>query len=152
MEKSLKIAALFVASLKAIVLIHQHNHWTSKGDVYYENHLMFERLYNSANEDLDAAAEKFMGLFGEEYLNFELQTKLLGQVLSKYNKLAGQTVAQSLAIEKDFIKFCQDAYDAFEGEGTLSLGLDDMIMNIASNREGAVYHLQQSDFNDQDSK
>ena len=148
MEKSLKIAGLFIASLKAIVLIHQNNHWTSKGETYFGNHLMFERLYNSAKDDLDAAAEKFVGLFGNECLEYKSQTSLLSQILSKYEGLSGETVAQSMAIEKEFIKFCQDAYESFEKEGSLTLGLDDLIMSISSNREEAVYHLQQTSTND----
>ena len=147
MEKSLKIASLFVASLKAIALIHQHNHWTNQGATYFGNHLMFERLYNSAQEDLDAAAEKFVGLFGPECLDYNTQTQLLSKILSKYTELAGKPVAQSMAVEKDFIKFCGEAYKIFEAEDELTLGLDDMIMSISSNREEAVYHLQQTTTN-----
>jgi DNA-binding ferritin-like protein len=144
MDKCLKTAALFVATLKAIALIHQHNHWTNKGIVFYGNHLMFEKLYNSAQEDLDEAAEKFVGLFGTECLDYQTQTVLLSKILSKYTGLAGKPVEHSLTIEKDFIKFCDDAYRCFEDEGKLTLGLDDMIMSIANNREEAAYHLQQT--------
>jgi len=147
MNKSIKIAALFIASLKAIALIHQHNHWTNKSAVFFGNHLMFEKLYGTAQENLDEAAEKFVGLFGSEFLDYKTQTELLSKVLSKYTALEGKPVALSLAIEKDFIKFCDDAYDGFESEGSLTLGLDDMIMSIANSREEAVYHLQQTGTN-----
>ena len=49
----------------------------------------------------------------------------------------------SLTIEKDFIKLSQDAYKAFELEEKMTLGLDDLILSIANNREEAIYHLQQ---------
>jgi len=145
MDKSLKIAALFIASLKAIALIHQHNHWTNAGVAFFGNHLMFEKLYNSAQEDLDEAAEKFVGLFGTECLDYQTQTELLAKVLSKYTELAGKPVEQSLTVEKDFIKFCDAAYEGFDSEDTLSLGLDDMIMSIVNSREEACYHLQQTE-------
>jgi len=144
MDKCLKVAALYVATLKAMALIHQHNHWTTNGEMFYSEHLLFERLYNSVLEDLDLAAEKYMGLFGDEVLAYTLQTQLLSKVLSNYNKLEGSPVEMSLAVEKDFIKFSNDAYKCFEEQGELSLGLDDMIMSIASNREEAAYLLQQS--------
>lgn len=147
MNKSIKIAALFIASLKAIALIHQHNHWTNKGAVFFGNHLMFEKLYGSAQENLDEAAEKFVGLFGIECLDYKTQTELLAKILSKYTALEGKPVALSLAVEKDFIKFCDDAYDGFESEDALTLGLDDMIMSIANSREEAIYHLQQTGTN-----
>lgn len=144
MEKCYKVAALYVATLKSLALIHQHNHWTTKGEMFYGDHLLFERLYNDTLENLDLAAEKFIGVFGEECLSYDLQTELLNKVLLKYKNLEGSPVEMSLTAEKDFLKFSKDAYDCFEKEGKLTLGLDDMIMTIASKREEAVYLLQQT--------
>lgn len=144
MDKCSKVAALYIATLKAMALIHQHSHWTTKGIAFYGDHLLFERLYDSTLEDLDLAAEKFMGLLGDDCLNYDLQADLLNKVLLKYKDLEGSPLEMSLNIEKDFIKFSREAYDCFEREGRLSLGLDDMIMAIASKREESVYLLQQT--------
>lgn len=144
MDQTIKIAALYVASLRAIAMIHQHNHWTTKGEMFYGEHLLFERLYDSTLENLDAAAEKFIGIFGDETLNYELQAELLNKVLLKYSNLEGSPIEMSLAIEKDFLKFSKDTYDFFKKNNVLSLGLDDMIMEIASNREESVYLLKQT--------
>lgn len=144
MEKSNKIASLYIATLKAIAQIHQHNHWTTRGISFYGDHLLFDRLYDSALEDLDLAAEKLIGLFGDDVINYDYQAELLNKVLLKYSKLEGSPMEMSLAIEKDFMVFSKSAYEELEKEGTLSLGLDDMIMAISSNREESVYLLQQS--------
>lgn len=144
MEKCIKIAALYIASLKAMILIHQHSHWTTRGAAFYSDHKLFERLYDSALADVDLAAEKFIGLFGDACLKYDMQAELLGKVLSKYSDHEGSPVEMSLTVEKDFLKFSQDAYKCFEEEGQLSLGLDDMIMSIASKREESVYLLQQT--------
>jgi DNA-binding ferritin-like protein len=144
MDKYCKIAGLYVATLKAMALVHQHNHWTTRGDPFYANHLLFERLYNSTLENLDLAAEKFMGLFGDQSLNYDLQSELLHKVLLKYKNLEGSPVQMSLQIEKDFIQFSQMAYNTFEDEGRLTLGLSDTITEIASKREEAVYLLRQT--------
>ena len=143
MDKSCKIAALYIATLKAMALIHQHNHWTTKGDAFYGDHLLFERLYNSALKDLDLAAEKFMGLFGDSCLSYDLQADLLHKVLLKYKNLEGSPGQLSLASEEDFLKFSKEAYHSFEEDGKLTLGLDDMLMAIASQREESVYLLKQ---------
>ncbi len=144
MDKCHKVAALYIASLKALALIHQHSHWTTKGATFYGDHLLFERLYDAALEDLDLAAEKFLGVFGDECLDYELQIELLAKVMSKYKNLESSPLEMSLKVEKDFLKFSKDAYDCFEEEGKLTLGLDDMIMAIASQREESVYLLQQA--------
>lgn len=144
MDKCSKVGALYVATLKALALIHQHNHWTTKGVSFYGEHLLFERLYNSTLENLDLAAEKFIGVFGDPCLDYDLQADLLHKVLIKYKNLEGSPVQMSLEAEKDFLKFSKDAYNCFEEEGKLTLGLDDMVMAIASKHEEAVYLLQQS--------
>lgn len=143
MDKCSKTAALYVASLKALSLIHQHSHWTTKGNDFYGDHLLFERIYKSALDNLDLAAEKFIGLFGAECLDYQFQAELLNKVLLKYKGLNGEPLEMSLAVEKDFLKLSKDAYNCFEDEGKLTLGLDDMVMAIASDREGAVYLLRQ---------
>jgi DNA-binding ferritin-like protein len=146
MEKHQKIAALYIATLKAISFIHTHNHWLTRGAPFYGNHLLFERIYNSALENLDLAAEKFVGLFGDPVLDYDLQVDLLHKVLSKYSNLEGSPLEMSLSIEKDFLKLSQQAYKLFdeEGEEVLTLGLDDALCAIADKREEAVYLLQQA--------
>ena len=144
MDKCIKTAALYVASLQAISIIHTHNHWTTKGIAFYGNHLLFERIYKSGLEDLDTAAEEFIGLFGTQVLDYELQAELLNKVLLKYKNLEGSPTQMSLEIEKEFLKFSSVAYNALEEAGHLTLGLDDMIRAIASSREEAVYLLQQT--------
>lgn len=143
MDKCNKIAALYIATLKAMAIIHQNNHWTTRGSTFYGDHLLFERLYDSTLKNVDNAAEKFMGVFGDQVLNYDLQTDILHKVLLKYKNLEGSPSQMSLAIEKDFIKFSKDAYNCFEEEGKLTLGLDDMIMSIANQREESIYLLQQ---------
>lgn len=155
MEKSTKTAALYLATLRALGIIHQGNHWLSRGTAFYGNHLLFERIYNSALEDLDAAAEKFVALFGDEVLSYELQADLLHGVLSKYNNLEGSPTQMSVSVEKAFLKLSQDFRKLLRQEtdsdgtgtasaGPLTLGLDNMLADIADSREGAVYLLTQS--------
>ncbi len=147
MDKCCKTAALYIATLKAISLVHQSSHWLTKGENFYGDHLLFERLYEAVLEDLDLAAEKFIGLFGEECLNYELQASLLNKVLLCYKQLSGEPLKMSLAIEKDFVKFSKKVYECFEEEDKMTLGLDDMIMSIASNHEESLYLLNQASKN-----
>jgi DNA-binding ferritin-like protein len=143
MEKCCKIAGLYLATLRAIYFIHQQNHWLAKGQNFYGNHLLFQRLYESAQNNADLAAEKFIGLFGEDGIELSFQTELFNKIINRYKSLSKNPIAMSLAIEKEFLKLSEDAYNLFKKEGVMTLGLDDMIMSIASNREESVYLLQQ---------
>jgi len=135
------MAAIYLATLKGIYLIHQQNHWLAKGNDFYGNHLLFQRIYESAAENLDAAAEKFVTIFGNECLDYKLQADLLNKILLKYEDKCESGIECSLAVEQDFIKLSKAVYDCFEREGRMTLGVDDLIMATASDREGAVYLL-----------
>ncbi len=145
MENILKASALYVAGLQAISIIHTQNHWITRGPNFYGSHLLFERIYNSALKDMDLAAEKFIGLFGLKCLDYELQVNLLNKALLKYNIPDLTPTAKSLKAEKEFIKFSSEYYKLVDQAGLMTLGLDDMILAIASSREEAVYLLQQAE-------
>lgn len=142
MEKHKEIAALYVATLRAIYLIHQQNHWLTKGDNFYGDHLLFQRLYEAAQENADSAAEKFIGVLGEEVLDYEFQAKLLNKVILNFKNLSHEPLALSLKAEKEFLKLSKEVYNRLES--VMTLGMDDMIMSIASKSEEAVYLLQQA--------
>lgn len=143
MEKSQKIANLYVATLRAIYLIHQHSHWLVRGVGFYGHHLLFERLYQSAQKDADLAAEKFLGLFQEDFIDYQLQSELINKILNKYTNLS--IFERSLKVEQDFLNFAEEAYQFFENNKIKTLGLDDMLAEISSHREEACYLLKQSE-------
>lgn len=144
MEKVWKIANLYVATLRQIYLIHTYSHWTTKGRAFYSNHQLFERLYKSAQEDADTAAEKMIGLFGLDGVDYDMQTEFMGKLADKYASLNGEPLQMSLKIEEDFLAYSKDARLSLKDEGVLSDGLDDMIMAIANNRETSIYLLKQT--------
>jgi DNA-binding ferritin-like protein len=144
MEKYKKIAALFVATLRASYLIHTQNHWLVKGSEFYSNHLLFQRLYELSEESTDKAAEKFIGLFGSECLDYKVQKLMINTILSKFEKYSKNPIIMSLKIEESFVALCKDTYDILEKEDKLSLGLDDLVMSISSDHETAIYLLKQS--------
>jgi DNA-binding ferritin-like protein len=138
------MANLYVATLRAIYLVLQFCHWETRGLGFYGNHLLFERLYKQSAEDADFAAEKFIGLFGEPAVDYKLQQEFISKLLIKYQDHQDDRLHLALTIEKDFIAFAKQCYDELDKDGTLSLGLDDMIMSQSSNHEGSIYLLKQA--------
>jgi DNA-binding ferritin-like protein len=137
-----ELLSYYVAFLRSVYLIHQNSHWIAKGSNFYGNHLLFERIYKSAADDADLAAEKFIGLFGNETLDPMLQAKLIGKILEQFSSL--DPLKMSLEVEKKFLVLSEKVYNQLEDARKLSLGLDDMIMSIANDREAAIYLLQQA--------
>lgn len=142
MEKVFDVANMYVATLRALYLVEQNSHWLTKGFAFYGDHLLFERLYQASAETADLAAEKFIGLFGEDGLDVIAQASCITKLLAKYQD--ENLHALCLKMEKDFIAFSEQVYQIFDEEGVLTLGCDDMIMSIASKHEEACYLLQQA--------
>lgn len=145
MEKCVKVAALFVATLKCIYSISQQNHWKAKGSSFYSDHLLFQRIYEQTQENVDEAAEKFLAILGDEVLENSLQTNLENKVMNKYKDLEG--FEQTIKIINDFLDYCKFAYNCFDKENKKSMGMDDMIMSIANKQEEHIYLLTQSSKN-----
>ena len=55
-----------LAMLRAMHWNYWTSHWQSKGDPFYGDHLMFERIYGSIIDEIDGLAEKMVALIGPE--------------------------------------------------------------------------------------
>jgi len=141
MDRIEHLACYYIALIRSVYLVHQNHHWITAGENFYGNHLLFERIYKSAAEDADLAAEKMIGLLGSEVLDLHMQAQMIGKTLEDFS--SGDPVETSLDAEKKFLDYSQKFYDVLKREDKMTLGLDDCLMSIASNREGAVYLLQQ---------
>lgn len=142
MDECVKLAAVYVATLRAIAIMHQNHHWVTNGSTFYSDHLLLDRLYESVDANVDTAAEKFVGLFGNECLDYTLHAELIHKLLLKYKSITG-ILERSLKAEEDFCAFTKEIYACFEKEDKLTHGLDDMLSAICSDRESAIYLLKQ---------
>lgn len=146
MERIEELCCYYIALIRSVYLVHQNNHWITNGKNFYGNHLLFERIYKSAADDADSAAEKFIGLFGTDVLDLNMQAQMIGKILEEFS--GREPLETSLEIERKFLTFSEKFYAIMKHEDKMSLGLDDMVMSIANNREGAVYLLQQASSED----
>lgn len=143
MERIQEICCYYIALLRTVGLVHQTSHWRCKGANFYGLHLLFERIYKTAAEDADMAAERFIGLFGDDVLDLNMQAQMIGKSLELFS--SDDPIQTSLKVEKEFLTLSNKVYTLLaEDTENMTLGLDDLIMGIASNRETAVYLLQQS--------
>jgi DNA-binding ferritin-like protein len=133
------VCNLYIGSLRALYLVLQGCHWLTKG---YDNHLLFERLYNSTLSSADKMAEEFIGVFGAEACGMQAQAEMISKLLDKYQ--GDNYHALALRFEKDMLVFSQQVYDFLEEKDALTLGLDDSLMKVASSCEEACYLLQQA--------
>lgn len=141
-NKVSELCCYYVALLRSIYLIHYNSHWLTRGTNFYGNHLLHERIAKTAAEDTDLAAEKFIGLFGNSVIDLDMQASLIGKFLKEF--ASQEPLQSSLGIEKKFLEFSEKIFKTIKEENELTLGLEDTLQTIASNREAAVYLLQQA--------
>ncbi len=131
----------YVSMLRALSIIHQVAHWTSKGDNYYGDHELFGRLYDDSVGHVDQAAEKSIGVF-----NTKIDLTSHCEMASKFvDSISGveSLVERSLKAEMAFLEYSKELYNHLSDNDCITLGLDDMIMAIASKHEEFVYLLKQ---------
>ena len=133
-----------LACLRLAYLSHQNSHWQARGEPFYADHQLYARLYESAAKDVDSLAERIAGLFGGDTIDLgdQVQSLLACQECTLVMAEAG-ALERAVAVEEHALECIEDAYDTAATSGTKTLGLDDLLMQIASSREEAMYLLRQ---------
>lgn len=132
-----------LACLRAQYLSYQTSHWQSSGPSAYQDHLLYERLYKSVEEQIDTLAEKLSGLTDSDEVSLEIQGPKIQHYLSQWGKIKNH-YKRGLHSEKIFQHLLRTAVEDLEQTGQLTLGLDDFIAATASEHETNMYLLQQA--------
>lgn len=137
-----KHLAHLLSYLRAMYLSYQTSHWQTKGPVYYGNHLLFQRLYESVQAEIDTLAEKMVGYFGSAGVNLDGQVDLISTIAQAFSRIPDHH-QRGLESEAGLQRHLKSAYDAIKESGLMTLGLDDFLMATASAHETNMYLLQQ---------
>jgi DNA-binding ferritin-like protein len=128
--------------LYAIYNLYYVAHWKSGSDSQYGDHELFGRMYGEIPDRLDALAEKIIGTFGADCI---CQVELLaatGTWLVRW-KVAGSLLDQALMAEDDLQTTVESVYNFLKTNDSISLGMDDFLMGLASEHETNLYLLRQ---------
>ena len=136
-----------LAALQALRWFYHSTHWTVKGQSFYGDHLLFERLYGGAapalDAEIDGLGEKMVAAYGSDVVQVSSTWPKAGPFLEEGARSSTCPYQQALTMERRVQAIIRSAYDALKAAGELSLGLDDMLMTLANERETAIYLLQQ---------
>lgn len=117
-------------------------HWAASGPSAYGDHLLYERLYKMLPDQVDSISERIAGIYGSEALSADGLAQRAAKFVTRWSK-AGTPMQQGLAAETEVIGLLRRTYDQAKAAGTLSLGLDDLLMSLSDQHEAAVYLLRQ---------
>jgi DNA-binding ferritin-like protein len=140
---------ILLSCLRALAFTHQMSHWTSSGDPFYGDHLLFERLYDGVVPEIDTVAEKAVGMGGSIMLhpihqaNHEalLINTMCGQGTNIPN--AAELSQRSYQAEMHFMGMLNALVERMKNNGCWSIGVENMLGEIADKHEGHIYLLKQ---------
>lgn len=131
-----------LALLRAQYFSYQTSHWQVVGSTYYGNHLLFMRLYESVEDQIDQLAEKIVAYLGLPPVDPGPQANLMTQYVARWSAI-GCHHKRGLQSEKDCQAALKAAYDGIKDAQAMTLGLDDFLMATANGHEENEYLLQQ---------
>lgn len=140
--------SVLLVHLRYLNIMHHSHHWTCKGDSFYGDHQLFQRLYEATESEIDSIGERAVGLGMTDNVNLFLQNAQLQRLTEGYNMLSTipqstELAHRSLAAEKNFLVFVALAAERLREQGLLSRGLDNMLQGIEDQHETHVYLLKQ---------
>ena len=129
--------------LKSLELYYKTAHWQVKNPIYYSDHLLLDRLSDESGKRIDEVAEKAIGVTGSvASVNLpEILKKVYGCIKdcpyesnenSKYFEAA-------LHLEEKLQQLCKQ----FDQAPETSVGVKNMLGDIADESEGRIYLLKQ---------
>ena len=140
--------SVMLVHLRYLAMIHQNHHWTTKGDPFYGDHLLYQRLYDKVNEEIDTVAEKAVGLGSAANVDLVLQTRQIMGLVQGYGMTStlpqpSDLARRSYQAEMSFLKATSHIVEHINECGMMSRGLDNMIAGIEDTHESSVFLLKQ---------
>jgi DNA-binding ferritin-like protein len=138
-----------VAVLRAAALIHQSHHWQTRGDSFYGDHLLYERLYDDSLDLVDRVAERAVGSGHRLLVQPVIQADQVGSLVKffcgdiKSDPNPDEYAAISFMTEVYVLSFLGLAYNALEASQLLTNGTDNLLQDVSDKHESFMYLLRQ---------
>ncbi len=136
-----QLLGFLLSTLRAQALLYQNLHWEARGPSYYGDHLLYQRLYDAVQEDVDLLAEKLVQSQGESAVDLLAASYILKKMVQRW--ASGSLVEKAHRSESDLLAMVDYAFNALKDRGLLSLGMDDYLMSLYNKHEGHMYLIGQ---------
>jgi DNA-binding ferritin-like protein len=131
-----------LANLRVLFMFYQTAHWSMKGQKTYQYHLLFERLLNVVNPEIDQIAEKSLFVNNNEA---SVNYKEIFSVM----ELISETIPGIIVGPEDFLDIAIRLEESFVEllnqqlkDESLSEGTKNLVAQIADNHEQNLYLLK----------
>lgn len=145
------VLGVLTAASRALYHVLQTCHWQARGDSFYGDHLLFQRLYGDVAGEVDLLAEKTVAFGTPDLIHPVEQNNQMGTFI----KLFIGDNPSSFPRSFDLLKIAFNAETLFNGFVTTTLetlqknneltpGIENMLGGIADKHEEHIYLLSQA--------
>ena len=140
---------VFIDLLRALSLLHHTHHWQTQGSQFYGDHLLYQRLYELADGQIDGVGEKAVGLGSPELVMTRHSLENMRRYIEALEDAdimdapALKMAKRSLLAEKSFITAGEKLMDQLKSKGLLTRGVEQLLGTILDTHEGVLFLLKQ---------
>lgn len=139
----------YLGCLRSLGLWFHGAHQLAKGTGFAGDHVhLYGDIYNELVDDYDAAAEKALGLTGDEgvacpHKILEIAAEKMAPFKSPSGSSADEIATTALKMVRHHLVMVEGLFNALDHHGLLTLGMDDFLAASANRYESWVYLLGQ---------
>lgn len=121
--------------LNALYNFYKSAHWLSKGESFYQDHLLFERLYGKLDDEMDGLAE-LMLIETDNDKDFDAKkiSEETAKITPQTKKTCEENLEISYVLEERILKFIGK-----QKEAEWSVGLYNHLAAISQNHQSNLY-------------
>lgn len=127
--------------IKALNIFYQSAHWRAQKQNFYQDHLLFGRLYEGLDEEVDSLVELLIGNYDD--VDF-IEPRLINERVQFYTPNGStntmSNLSRALVLEQQLIETIKRA----RKEEEISAGIDNRLCDISENHEGKIYLIKQT--------
>jgi DNA-binding ferritin-like protein len=135
------LVAVHVALEVEQMLFHAY-HWRSKGQDYYGDHLLYQRLYQDRALEIDRIGEVLVALGGAESVLPNITVVGMQDLIARVEATKGADAVKGLALVNETLRRINAANDLV-GANTYALSVNNVLAGFADKHLEALYLLKQ---------
>lgn len=134
---------VLLALHRAVASLHQTHHWQAKGQLFYQDHLLFERLYSTVNGLIDGLAEKAVGMGSIYLVGAQTQSQQMDALIEYFCSQSLDSLSVSNHAEETCCALIELSLQNLESKNELTDGIENMLQGFCDTHEGLRYLLKQ---------
>lgn len=126
--------------LEALNVFYNSAHWRSKGSLFYQDHLLFQRLYDGISDEIDELVELIIGFTSDDSF---VEPKLFNEKVQFYTPEGGADSKTNLIRAQGLEEALIAQISAFS-EREVGVGIYNQLAEIADHHTRNLYLIKQT--------